>query len=298
MSHRTLERVYVRMLFDPALVDAVYADADAALAGLDLAPHERAQLTAVDRRAWAHDPLRRYRTLRTLAEEYKASTTLALAATRSLASLDAFFSSAEFHRAVQERGSLALAFADYLARLAVERFPDAPHVADVVALERMLARCRRELEVAGEAEPLLSSIDARSVLALAPGHAAGRFDANVVEAINAAERYLFEVGLMPAVALCEDAPRLAPLPPVAGEPAWLLALPSSSGVSLMPIDGDYFALLDAFSAGPRPLGEAAREAVAGGVEAADVDTMVVSLLEQGVLVATATSRSGSRTPGR
>lgn len=298
MSHRTLERVYVRMLFDPALVDAVYADADTALAGLDLAPAERAQLTAIDRRAWAHDPMRRYRTLRTLAEEFKASTTLALAATRSLASLDAFFSSEEFHRAVQERGSLALAFADFLSRLAAERFPDAPHVVDVVRLERALARCRRELEVAGDPEPLPSSLDARSVLAFAPGHAVGRFDANVVEAINAAERYLFEVGLMPAVALCEDAPRLAALPPVSGEPAWLLALPSSSGVSLMPVDADYFALLDAFSSGPRPLGEAARAAVAAGVAAEDVDTMVVSLVEQGVLVATASSRSGSRTPAR
>src|SRR4029079_12482475 len=92
MSHRTLERVYVRMLFDPRFVAAVYEDADRALAGLDLEPAERLQLVAVDRRAWGHDPLRRYRTLRTLSEEFKATTTIVLAATRSLASLDAFFS--------------------------------------------------------------------------------------------------------------------------------------------------------------------------------------------------------------
>ena len=118
------------------------------------------------------------------------------------------------------------------------------------------------------------------MLALAPGHAVGRYNANVVEAVNAAERYLFEVGLMPAVALCEDAPRLGDVPPVSPDPAWLLALPSSSGVGLMPVDADYFALLDQFSAGPRPLGDAARSAVAAGVPREDVDGMVESLLEE------------------
>jgi hypothetical protein len=146
MSHRTLERVYVRMLFDPAFVAAVYADADAALAGLDLGEDERAHLVAVDRRAWGHDPLRRYRTLRTLAEEFKASTTLALGATRSLASLDAYFSSEEFHAAVQGRGSLALSFADFLERLVAERGIAEPQLGDVIRLERMLARCRRDLD--------------------------------------------------------------------------------------------------------------------------------------------------------
>jgi hypothetical protein len=278
MGHRTLERVYVRMLFDPAFVDAVYADAARALAGLDLEPAEREGLVAVDRRSWGHDPLRRYRTLRTLAEEFKASTTLALAATRSLASLDAFFSSEEFHGAVQGRGSLALAFADYLARLDA----GSPQLPDVLRLERMLARCRRELDRA-PSPPAPAGPGAP--LALAPGHAAGaagRFNANVLEAVNAAERYLFEVGLMPAVALCDDAPRLEPLPPVAAEPVHLLALPSTSGVSLMPLDDpDYFLLLDQFSAGPRPRAEAV---AAAGVAGEDAEVMVESLLDAAVLV--------------
>ncbi len=285
MSHRTLERVYVRMLFDPAFVAEVYTDAERALADLDLEPHERAQLVGVDRRAWSHDPLRRYRTLRTLTEEFQASTTLALAATRSLASLDAYFSSAEFHAAVQGRGSLALSFATYLQRLVAERGVDIPQLPEVLRLERMRARCRRDLDAASPSpsEPV-AAVDASTSLALAPGHAVGRFDANVVETINVVERYLFEVGLMPAVALCEDAPRLDALPPLSGEPTHLLALPSSSGISLMPIDSDYFHLLDQFSSGPRPLGDAARAAVAAGVPRNDVDGMVESLLEEGVLV--------------
>jgi hypothetical protein len=283
MSHRTLERVFVRMLFDPAFVAAVYADADGALSGLDLEPHERAQLIATDRRAWGHDPLRRYRTLRTLAEEFKASTTLALAATRSLASLDGFFSSDEVHGAVQTRGSLAAAFAAFLDRLVAEREIGEPQLPDVLRLEALLARCRRELEAAAASGVPSGEIGPETRLALAPGHATGRFNANVVEAINAAERYLFEVGLMPAVALCEDAPRLEQLPEVSPEPAYLLVLPSSAGIGLMPLDEDYFLLLDQFAAGPLALGIAARRAVAAGVPREDVDGMVESLVEEGVL---------------
>ena len=113
------------------------------------------------------------------------------------------------------------------------------------------------------------------------GHAVGRFDANVVEAVNAVEKYLFEVGLMPAVALCDDAPRLGGVPSPAGAPAYLLALPSGTAVSLMPVDEDYFALLDAFSEGPRQLGGAFRSAK--GISEEDLVTMAESLVEEGVL---------------
>lgn len=285
MSHRTLERVFVRMLFDPRFVEQVYAGADLALEGLDLEAHERAQLVAVDRRAWGHDPMRRYRTLRTLAEEFKASTTLALATTRSLGSLDAFFSSPEFHTSVQERGSMAIAFSAFLERLVAECPIETPLMPDVVRLETLLARCRREIEVADPPSDLPVEVDGRTLLRLAPGHAVGRFDANVLDAVNAAERYLFEVGLMPAVALCHDAPALDEIPPLAGEPAYLLVLPSLSGISLMPLDADYYNLLDQFSAGPCPLADAAKRAVGAGVADEDIDGMVESLIEEEVLTA-------------
>lgn len=284
MSYHALERVYVRMLFDPEFVERVYDDPESALDGLGLDAEERAQLTAVDRRAWGHDALRRYRTLRILSEEFKASTTIALAATRSLSSLDAFFSSGEFHAAVQERGSMAGAFARFLARLVEERPIGEPHLPDVLALEAMLARCRRDLDARDAPGDLPESIGPESRLALAPGHTVGRFNANVVEALNAAERYLFEVGLMPAVALCEDAPRLEALPPYSSEPVYLLALPSTSGVSLMPVDEDYFALLSQLAGGPATLATLVTRAASLGVSRDDVETMVTSLLEEGVLV--------------
>ncbi|HMY75348.1 MAG TPA: hypothetical protein PLQ88_26245, partial [Blastocatellia bacterium] len=70
MSHHTLQKLVVRMLFDEAFVEEVYAEPSRALAGLELTDAERGQLLAVDRRAWRHDPLRRKRTLQTLAEEF------------------------------------------------------------------------------------------------------------------------------------------------------------------------------------------------------------------------------------
>jgi len=288
MSHRTLERLFVRLLYDPAFVEAIHANADAALDGLDLAPHEREQLLAVDRRAWGHDPLRRLRSLRTLFDEFKTSTTLALATTRSVASLDAYFSSREFHAAVQHRGSMALSFAVYLERIARERGFSDDRFTDALALEVALARCRRELG-GGYVEPTAAALplDSEATLQLASGHAIGRYDANVVEVVNAVERYLFEVGLMPAVALCDDAPGLAGLPPLAGIRSYLLALPSSTGVSLMPLDEDYGRLLDAFARGPATVDEASARAAMGGVPSGDIPGMLESLVEERVLVAAA-----------
>ena len=73
MNAQALQRVVVRMLYDPALVDAVYGGAP--VEGLD-APG-RAHLIRVDRRAWATDPYRRSRSLKALIEEMPVSAALA-----------------------------------------------------------------------------------------------------------------------------------------------------------------------------------------------------------------------------
>lgn len=114
MSHRVLQRVVVRMLYDPALVERVYADADAALEGLALDAAERHWLVQADRRAWGVDPYRRSRSLTGLAEEYPCSVALALRH-HDVEALDRFFSAARFHDCIMERGSLAAAFGDFLA---------------------------------------------------------------------------------------------------------------------------------------------------------------------------------------
>ncbi len=239
MSHHTLQKLMVRMLFDEAFVAAVHAAPEQTLAHLDLTESERAQLLGIDRRAWRHDALRRKRTLRTLVEEFKISTTIVLAETRSLASLEQFFSSGFFHDAVQQRGSLGGSFAEFLQDGCKRESWRAPQLPDLIRLELALATCRRTLARVGalEVNELPESIGDEARVQLAPGFGVGSFQANLIATIQQVEQYLFEVSLMPAMALCDDAPRLPEL--LAVEPkqkTYLLFSPGATGISLTEID--------------------------------------------------------------
>lgn len=221
--HLLAQQALVRMLFDPELAARVRSDPAAALP--ELPSTLRAQLAAIDPRALLHDRLRGRRTLRTLFDEYKGSTTLLLSRRRRLAALDQFFASAEFARATA-RTPLALAFADFL--VATE-----PSLAGVVAIERALAEARRAR---------LPAADQR--VHRAPGVVPIATTAGALAALQAAERYLFEVGLMPAVALCADAPTLT-LDAAADDPTplYLVTVPTETGHSLVTIDAPTHALV-------------------------------------------------------
>jgi hypothetical protein len=131
MSHTALRRVAIRLLHDAELAAAVATDADRALAGLDLTASERAALAAVPPAAWRTDPARPPRVIAALRDEFVA--TVALAPERA----ERFLQSPHFHAAVQERGSLALAFGAYMAE-----DPDL-RVAEVARLEAAIATVRR-----------------------------------------------------------------------------------------------------------------------------------------------------------
>jgi hypothetical protein len=246
MSYHTLQQLTTRMLFDARFTDAVYADAERTLTGLDLTSNERTQLLAVDRRAWRTDALRVRRTLRTLAEEFKISTTIALAETRSLASLEAYFSSQFFHTAIQQRGSLALSFAEFLQDGYRAKRWTAPQLPDLIRLEATIVACRRKFESAGAKppEPPGAVINDRARVALAPGCDVAGFQANVIATVQYVEKYLFELSLMPAMALCNDAPHLGELPPVASpDKTWLLFSPGAAGIDLTHVDKATFQVL-------------------------------------------------------
>jgi hypothetical protein len=189
MSHLALRRVTIRLLHDPVFAAAVRADADRALAGVDLTADERGWLLAQPAAAWRTDAGRSERVLAALAEEYPAT----LARTPNAAA--AFMQSPEFHGAVQERGSLAGALGDHLARTgdratrvlarleqavaAVRRAPRAPRPSPAGRLRRsprarvlrlpagaleLLAAVRR-----GDRGPRLGTTDEPVLVALAPG---------------------------------------------------------------------------------------------------------------------------------
>ncbi|MCI0524677.1 MAG: hypothetical protein L0Y75_05380 [Acidobacteria bacterium] len=246
MSHHTLQNLMVRMLFDEELVDSIYSSPELALAGLGLTEAERGQLLGVDRRAWRSDALRKRRTLRTLVEEFKVSTTIILAETRSLSSLERFFSGRFWRRAVEERGSMALAFAEFLLDGSRLGEWNAPQVPDVVRLEAAIAGCRRSLAREGscQAVELPATISDRTRVRLAPGYDVASFQANVIATVQRVEQYLFELGLMPAMALCDDAPRLSGLPEVDGQKkVYLLFGPGASGISITQLDKSDFLVL-------------------------------------------------------
>lgn len=219
MSHRGLQRALVVALHDPGFLAAAAVD-PTALAGFDLDGGERAELLAIDRRALAVDRLRARRLLRVLVEELTASTAVALADTRSLAFADRFFAAPEFRAAVAGDRPLALAFGAYLAAAHQAGVVRSPHLPAILGIELARARARRLRARPGVA--LAVEILATSEGALA--------------AIQIVEQHLFEVGLMPHVALVDDRPPLPPLPLLDGAPLHLVFQRQGRDVALEAID--------------------------------------------------------------
>jgi hypothetical protein len=142
VSHRVLQKLVVRLLYDPELVARVFSDPERALAGLELTAAERHMAVAPDRRAYGTDVHRRSRTLTELLREYPAATSLVASTTGGIALLDRFFSSPIFHAAIMERHSLARAFGAYLQALASDGGWD-PRLLPFARLEQAIARVRR-----------------------------------------------------------------------------------------------------------------------------------------------------------
>jgi len=143
MSARALQRVVVRMLHDASLVTAVYEDAKSALENVGLSSSELALLVRPDKRAWLLDPQRPSRVFEAIRTEYPISCALAEVASGGREGMLRFFSCRPFHQAVQQRGTVALAFGDWLATEARDgRFGRKPTAA-MASLEGACARVRR-----------------------------------------------------------------------------------------------------------------------------------------------------------
>ena len=226
-AHLAAQQAVVRMLFDPEFAARVRRDAAAALP--ELPPELRAQLAAIDPRALKLDRLLRQRTLRTLFDEFKGSTTLFLARAKKLAALDDYFRSRPFVEALASARPLALAYADFLGPAASP-------------IERALAEARRT-----KAPPRDGRVHR------APGVVALATTKGTLAALQQAEQYLFEVGMMPAVALCDDAPPLT-LDARAADPTplYLVTVPSESGHALVTVDEITWALVASLPAPPSP----------------------------------------------
>jgi hypothetical protein len=154
----------IRLLHDSTFAAALYTDRAATLAGLDLSATEIAWLTAPPPAAWRTDAARPARVRAALAEEFPATVVLATAHAAG------FLRAPEFHAAIQERGSLALAFGDYLARA-----PD-PRARALARLERAVAAVRRAPTLAAS-PPGRLRLAARAVVVVVPSGALALLDA-------------------------------------------------------------------------------------------------------------------------
>ncbi len=273
MSHHALQRALVVALHDPGFAAALAEDPASALDGFDLEPGEVAQLRAIDPRALAIDRLRGRRVLKAIGDELRGSLAIALAEVRRFGFADAFFSSPWFRQAIARDRPLVLALADYLAA-ALERGELAsPHLAGVLAIERARAECRRDRP--GAPPPGLS---------LAPGVRLIATDASALEALQAAERHLFELSLSPHLALCEDRPALV-LGQPGGRPLHLAIRAGDGDVGLDEVPGPFFRSVGALAArAPLRRDQVAAALAAVGLRVADPDRLVDDLIADGYLV--------------
>jgi hypothetical protein len=204
MSHLAAQRAIVRMLFDERFAADARRDPARLLAGL---PEPlRRQLVAVDPRAFRLDRHRRKRALEVLCEEFPHST-------RELAAsdLERFFASPGFHRCVEERGAMPLAFAQFLTPLVSDR--------GLLAIETAIARARRWACVPLHLE--------RGEIAAAPGVIALEAPAGALARLGGSDE------------------------PYNATPVPLLTVPLDDGITVVQIDAPTLAMVRALEAGPR-----------------------------------------------
>jgi hypothetical protein len=275
----------VRMLFDPRFAERALRDPEGALADVELSDRERAWLRAPDPRGWRTDPERPDRALTVLVQEYPASVALAAASGGGLEKLRVFFSSAGFHRAIQDRGSMALAFGGYLIDLAEAGEVGDRRVAPLARLERTIVRLRR---CAGPKPPPANP--EAEAFRLSPDKMLDEAEAGTADLHDEVHRSLAASGSDLARVVFQPP---SPLPgeetdPTRREPL-LLELVRDEGprvkymVGIAEITEELHALL-ARATAPRPWNELVAEAIRLGADPDDASEILSGLLADGTLV--------------
>ena len=275
MSHHHLQRVVVRMLYDPAFVAQIFADPAAALGHEDLTEQERHWLVEVDRRAYAVDPLRRTRTLTALIEEFPVSVHHLVQQTGQTALLDAFFSSTHFHTCIQQRGSLATAFSEYVLSAAPHRRSPDLALAPLVQIETAMAHLRRQPSHLNVTPPsMCHRLRLAPTVALipAPVGTLAHYQATL-EALRSDPDGLVAAALKPST---------LPAPPEAQDHEWLLIVwhQDSAAIELLPE-----ALGPLLAATPAPRSVLVNTICTLGADVHEANEILDDLVTDGVLCA-------------
>lgn len=243
-----LQRVVVRMLFDSDFARRVLERPEESLSEHGIPAALLRQLASLDGRLFRADRQRPLRAMKTLAAEYKATVALVLDASGRWALLMDFFKHGTFHDGVQNRGFMALAFARYLRELLPSLPRHRRRIGQILLLEEAMAVERRMAMEWRRAPGALLGDAEDGHLVLAPGTGVVRVSSGTLATVHAVERFLFEASEVPALVLCEDAPRPERLPPL-GDGEWehyLLETGDAGRVQMSALDRDYFEVASAF----------------------------------------------------
>jgi hypothetical protein len=267
MSSVELQRVLVRMLYDPAFVDALHRDPDRSLLNCRLDAKERRWLVAADRRAFGVDPYRRGRSLLALVDEFPLASAL-LAQARGLSQLDRFFSSEPFHRGMQVGQSLAAMYGAFLRGSLSHSEGHA-----VVEFESAAARIRRHSAARADSWSFAPGVGLHDRCTVELAHYAAQTQRlrqanSVLEAISTAD-------------FSADAGRAVP-----SRCILVCTRPSTSFEELSPELAHLLACIEAGGASAE-LEQLAREL---GAEVEELDAILGEFLREGVLVAPGAER--------
>ncbi len=285
MSARALQRIMVRMLFDASYAARVVATPADALVGEDLTEEERSWLASSDPRAWRADSGRPSRALTVLAQEYPTSLALYMAAGGPPGQPIGFFSSLEFHLCVRGRGSMAIAFGDYLIALSLKGALSDRRLTHLVRLEQAIARLRRGAPAVAPATGGPGSLLQRSPDKALHEAAEGTADLHdeIYADLPASGAELAAAVLAPGRAVpCTQ------VDPEQDEPL-LLELVRDDGprvrfpVGIAEVTRELFALLS-FASTPRRFEDLCEEAIRLGAAPDDAAEVITSLMEEGALV--------------
>ncbi|MDG1484186.1 MAG: hypothetical protein P8R54_31635 [Myxococcota bacterium] len=245
-----IQRLAVRMLYDPSLVIQVYTGVS--VDGLSDA--ERAILTASPQAAWGTDPLRPTRTLQALLEEFPVS-----AAVTGLSPLHGFFTSEDFHRCIQKRGRLVASFGGWMVA----------HAGRIAELELAIARSRRD------------PIRASGSLSLVPGLVPVSLPEDT---LSCYQKIRASLGPDPLKHLISNTfrPYVLPEPPE-NSAHFLIERGADGGVQ---IGGGSAALNGLLAAAPAPRSVLEQAAIRQGATAAEAPDIIDDLLREGLLECT------------
>ncbi len=242
-----IQRLAVRMLYDPSLVARVYEGTP--VDGLRDA--DRALLTTSPQAAWGTDPLRPSRTLQALLEEFPVS-----AAVTGLPLLHGFFASEEFHRCIQDRQRLVEAFGAWMM----------PRAGRIAVLELAIARSRRDPS------------PATGCLSLAPGLVPVSLPEDT---LSCYQQIRARLGPDPLKSLISKTFRPSILPAAPSDSTHLLVERGADGG--IQIGGGSAALNGLLAAAPAPRDELEQAAIRQGATAAEAPDIIDDLLREGLL---------------